>query len=260
MGGSAAREGQEEQGIGAALALRQVPPIVPGLAPRPTQARDAAFINRAVHELRNPLSTILGFAQLMAATPDALSEAQQASVRQIEQAGWLLLRRIETLCDLALVKTGSLELAPEVLPLAEIIDACVAVAEPMAAPEGAHIRLGQPELPLYVYADRARLHQILGGVLEHAMHSRRSGSMVDVASRAVSPARLEIAVRFESHPECFRDLALELSEALAEVMGGSARAETAAEGWCRYVVELNTAPLERTAPLRANVAPGPSRA
>src|SRR5439155_21964110 len=52
------------------------------------------FLSRASHELRTPMSHILGFAQLLSLRK-GLTEKQEASVRQILESG----RRLLTLID-----------------------------------------------------------------------------------------------------------------------------------------------------------------
>ncbi|MEX8520558.1 MAG: sensor histidine kinase [Leptothrix sp. (in: b-proteobacteria)] len=67
------------------------------------------FLSSMSHELCSPLNAILGFAQLMelgSPTP-----SQQASINQILQAGWYLLKLINEILDLSLIESGEVSLS-----------------------------------------------------------------------------------------------------------------------------------------------------
>jgi len=75
------------------------------------------FLSSMSHELRSPLNAILGFAQLMETSNPLPTDSQQASLRQILQAGWYLLALINEILDLAGIESGKVSLSVErVLP------------------------------------------------------------------------------------------------------------------------------------------------
>ena len=71
------------------------------------------FLSNMSHELRSPLNTILGFAQLLESTSPLPTASQKESIAQILQAGWHLLKLIHDAPDLALVESGLLSISPE---------------------------------------------------------------------------------------------------------------------------------------------------
>lgn len=78
------------------------------------------FLSSMSHELCSPLNAILGFAQLMelgSPTP-----SQQASINQILQAGWYLLKLINEILDLSLIESGKVSLSLEPMSLLEILN------------------------------------------------------------------------------------------------------------------------------------------
>ena len=93
------------------------------------------FLSSMSHELRSPLNAILGFAQLMESTSPPPTESQKASIAQILQAGWYLLKLINEVLDLALIESGSVAVEGTD-SLAEVMAECQAMIEPQAQKRG----------------------------------------------------------------------------------------------------------------------------
>ena len=88
------------------------------------------FLSAMSHELRSPLNAILGFAQLMESGSPPPTPNQKASIDQILQAGWYLLKLINEILDLAFVESGKLSLSMEPISLSEKLLDCQAMVEP----------------------------------------------------------------------------------------------------------------------------------
>ena len=100
------------------------------------------FLLGMSHELRSPLSTMLGFTQLIEAGTPALTPTQQDSVQQVLRAGWYLLGLINEILDLTVIESGKLELSLQAVSLNEVLDDCQAMLAPQA--HGAGIALHLP--------------------------------------------------------------------------------------------------------------------
>ena len=67
-----------------------------------TPAGAAALISQFNHALRTPLNTILGYAQILALDRvEPLSAVQRERVEKLQQAGWELVRLLDTLVEQA---------------------------------------------------------------------------------------------------------------------------------------------------------------
>src|SRR6195256_2069241 len=119
------------------------------------------FLSSMSHELRSPLNAILGFAQLINSDSPAPTPSQMASIDQILQAGWHLLKLIDEILDLAVIESGKVSLSPESVSLAEVISECRAMMEPQAQQHGIRMTFPRFETPHFVKADRTRLKQIV---------------------------------------------------------------------------------------------------
>jgi len=144
----------------------------PCAAPSPERAVElsqADLLSRLSHEMRTPLSAILGFAQLMDAGRPCPTFAQKKSIARILQAGWYLEKLLNMTCDLALIESGRLSLSLESVPLAAVMLECQANVESQAQTRGVLVNFCLFETPCFVSADRNRLQEVLCHLLSAAI-------------------------------------------------------------------------------------------
>jgi len=151
------------------------------------------FLSSMSHELRSPLNAILGFAQLMDSESPPLTAGQKESTLQILQAGWYLLELINEILDLAQIESGKLPLSLEALSLDEVLADCQAMIEPQARKSGIRLVFSQPEVPLFVSADRTRLKQVFVNLLSNAIKYNRVGGSVEVSCRPRPGDRVRVS-------------------------------------------------------------------
>ncbi len=153
------------------------------------------FLSNMSHELRSPLSAILGFAQLIESGTPAPNAAQKESVEQILQAGWYLLTLINEILDLALIESGKMALTPEAVSLAEVLADCQALLEPQALARGIQVGYPRFEQPCFVQADRTRIKQVLINLLSNAIKYNVQGGEVKVRCDLTRAQRVRITVQ-----------------------------------------------------------------
>lgn len=154
------------------------------------------FLARVGHDLRAPLTAIIGYAQLLQES-DAPA-ARHAQV--IERSGKHMLTLINDLVEYA---SGSLrdELAPLPHRLAGFIDGIAREAEMLARRNGNRFRLRLgADLPPVVFIDARRLRQIIGNLLDNAAKFTHRGSLALIVNHRPGSApdghtTLEIEVR-----------------------------------------------------------------
>lgn len=152
------------------------------------------FLLNMSHELRSPLSSILGFTQLIEGGQPRPTPAQQDSVEQILQAGWYLLSLINEMLDLTSIESGKMILTSRALSMADVLDDCRALIEPQAKRRG--IQVGFPVLdrPFLVQADPVRTKQVLINLLTNAIKYNRVSGRVDVRCTAAPEQCVRISV------------------------------------------------------------------
>jgi signal transduction histidine kinase len=203
------------------------------------------FLASMSHELRTPLNAIIGLTEMMVTNAARFgTEKSLEPLRRVNAAGTHLLSLINEVLDLSKIEAGKLELNPEPVNLAQLIDEVIGTAGQLA--EKNHNRLvveAQENLgPLN--ADSMRLKQILLNLLSNACKFTKEGE-VALRVRKVADGRdwVELAVAdtgigltAEEQAKLFQEftqadsltarryggtgLGLALSRKLARMMGG----------------------------------------
>jgi signal transduction histidine kinase/DNA-binding NarL/FixJ family response regulator len=222
------------------------------------------FVLSMSHELRSPLSAMLGFAQLIEAGTPRPTPTQQDSVEQILGAGWYLLGLINEILDLSAIESGKTVMASQSMALQGVLDDCRAMIEAQA--QGAGIRVAFPaaEVPCFVQADPTRMKQVLINLLSNAIKYNRSAGQVTVSCTLTPGQRVRVSVEDtgaglsaaqiaqlfepfnrlgrESGAEPGTGIGLVICKRLVELMGGSIGVHsTPGVGSC-FWFEIDAAP------------------
>jgi signal transduction histidine kinase len=152
------------------------------------------FLLNMSHELRSPLSAILGFAQLIEGGQPPPTPAQQDSVQQILSAGWYLLGLINEILDLSSIESGKTVLKSRVMSMAEVLDDCQAMIGPQAQKSGIRIAFQALQEPCLVLADPVRTKQVLINLLTNAIKYNRVAGLVQVRCAAAPGQRVRVSV------------------------------------------------------------------
>ncbi len=137
------------------------------------------FISSVSHELRTPLTSIKGWAETMAAINDVTDANYRRGIQVIQSETDRLYVMVEELLDFSRMQNG-LKLDTHLLDLvAEISDSCI-TAEQRYINEGIALVWSEPELPIPVMADSARLRQVFINILDNAAKYSPKGGTVTV--------------------------------------------------------------------------------
>lgn len=155
------------------------------LLARLERARDSnrLFLRQAAHQIRTPLTLVMGEASL--ALPEA-PEGVRAVLARILRASEQMQRRVADLFVMAEARTGSPVPLDEVVDvdglLLEVADAARARARQL----GHALAFGEVE-PLEVRGNRALLREALLELVENALIHGAAGSAVELSTRARPP-------------------------------------------------------------------------
>lgn len=162
-------------------------------AARANEAK-SEFLLRMSHELRSPLSAMLGFAQLIHAGTPPLTSTQAERVEQILRAGWYLLDLINEILDLTSIESGMTQVMSEAVSLTELMDDCRAIFEPQAQSRSISVSFPRFEQPCFVQADLTRTKQVLINLLTNAIKYNRSAGRVNVRCCVTLGQRVRVTV------------------------------------------------------------------
>jgi GAF domain-containing protein len=203
------------------------------------------FLSSMSHELRTPLNAIIGLTEMMVTNPARFgTEKAQEPLRRVNAAGTHLLSLINEILDLSKIEAGKLELNPERINLAPLIDEVIGTAGQLAQKNKNRLSMEAQENIGAVTADPMRLKQILLNLLSNACKFTKEGEVV-LRARKVADGRewVELAVADsgigmtpEQQAKLFQDftqadsltarryggtgLGLAISRKLARMMGG----------------------------------------
>ena len=162
-------------------------------AEQANKAKDA-FLSRMSHELRTPLNAVLGFAQLLEL--DTLTRTQHDAVSHILRGGRHLLTMIDDILDITGIEANRLELAPEPVQIALLIQDALGLVAPLAT--ASHVLMyfdaQQEAARLYIRADQRRLKQVLTSLLDNAIRYNTAGGRVDVRLALRGGDQLSISI------------------------------------------------------------------
>jgi two-component system sensor histidine kinase BaeS len=211
------------------------------------------FVLTASHELRSPLTSVQGFAELLMLERESLTPRQAETVEVILDNCRHLVRLLNDLLDLARSDAGRLSIRPQPTEVAALVEDVVRTmrAQTESASQSLTEQI-QPGLPL-IDVEPDRIRQILVNLITNAHEYSPEGASIQVTARPAG-AEVEIAVSDngpgipkEQQERIFErftrgdagltqrvggtGLGLAISKSLAEAHGGSIGAEsTVGEG------------------------------
>jgi len=151
------------------------------------------FVLTASHELRSPLTSVQGFAELLMLERDSLTPRQVETVEIILDNCRHLVRLLNDLLDLARSDAGRLAITPKPTEVTPLIDDAVRTMRAQTeSKEQALSERIEPDLPL-VNVEADRIRQILVNLLTNAHEYSPQGASIEVTARPVG-ADVEIAV------------------------------------------------------------------
>lgn len=134
------------------------------------------FLATLGHEVRTPMTGVLGMSELLLGTP--LDPQQRRYAESIRRAGEHLLRLVNDALDLARIESGKLELADAPFELRPLVEEVAALMAPLAERKGLAFRSEiAAGAPAALRGDRSRVCQILLNLLNNAVKFTERGEV-----------------------------------------------------------------------------------
>ena len=148
------------------------------------------FLATTSHELRTPLTAILGYAAIL---KEEIVGPQREFVEIIEQSSNRLMHTLNSVLDLAKLRSGTTELRPAKLDLGLKVEHLATTYREIAQAEGLTIECSVPNEPVYVYADEYAIATVIDSLLDNAVKFTLEGSIRISVTRDDKSAILSVS-------------------------------------------------------------------
>jgi two-component system, sensor histidine kinase and response regulator len=143
------------------------------------------FLGMCAHDLRNPLSSIRGLAELMSENAiGPLSDEQREIVNTIHSASQSMLQLVNELLDVATIEAGHLKLAKEPTRIADIVNRSVHLSNIESAKKGTRIEMVNKTKNPMIDIDRNKIRQVVDNLINNAVKYSPRGSLITVKINA----------------------------------------------------------------------------
>ena len=242
-----------------------------------TNRRKDQFLATLSHELRTPMTAVLGWARMLKL---GLSETEtRDAINAIERSAAIQAQLIDDVLDVSRIVAGKMTFRPEPVNLGPVLHAAMTTVRPAASAKGIEILSTVPPVIPRVLGDEGRLQQIIWNLLSNAVKFTPRGGTITVrlasagsilrltvydTGKGIDPSYLPHAFEPFSQEDGSSTrshegigLGLSIVRSLVELHGGTIRA--ASEGVGRgaaFTVEL---PVIESAAVADHIAKGPAQ-
>ena len=258
----------EYQAVGHNITARKEAETALVIAKEAAEAANRAkgdFLAVVSHEIRNPISVVLGFTNILRDTE--LTPLQREHVNIIQRSGDSLLVLINDLLDFTKIEAGKIELETEPYSPHGCIEEVCAFYSPKTSIANLSISFTvAPEVPPLVVGDAFRLRQILTNLVGNAVKFTRQGGVTielsispndtpsdklrlqfTVSDTGIGISQEKISQLFQPYVQAEvstsrkyggTGLGLIICKRLSERMGGQIRAESTMGAGSKFIFDI----------------------
>lgn len=152
------------------------------------------FVGNVSYELRTPLTTIIGYSELLEHSGDGVSERARGYAAAVKSAATQLARSIDDVLDMAQIDADEMALDLVELNVADLLIEVASRWRPEAEAGKVSIVLERPDNVGVIRGDRRRLSQVLDHLMENAIGQTPPGGAVTMAARkALGEVQLQVS-------------------------------------------------------------------
>ena len=210
--------------------------------------RSQSFFSNVNHDLRTPLTHIIGFSELM--KNEQLGPLGESRYREYAQdiysSGTMLLDMIEDLLGIAEAETDRIDLTNEICSIAQLAEIAMTSQRSNARAEGVTLELETPARLPGLRGDQKRLRQGFFRLIAEAIHCAHRGATLKM-SIAESDAGLEFLLQEEhdwSGQSRFSELENSGDPFVSAEDSSNPRPESLALSLTRKVIEMHDGTLQ----------------
>lgn len=202
------------------------------------------FLSTVSHELRSPINSVLGFAELVVERELNLHPKSRDNLSRIQQSSRHLLRLVNDLLDLAKTEAGRMELEISTFDVVPLVNDIADQTRALIGDRPVEVEVEAPAACL-IRSDPTRLRQILvnlasnaakftmEGVVKIAAFSNRDDLLLEVTDTGVGIAQEHRVLIFEAFRQVHRGLGvggtglgLSIVSHMVDLLGGKIEVES----------------------------------
>ncbi|AFZ35453.1 histidine kinase [Stanieria cyanosphaera PCC 7437] len=157
----------------------------------------AGFLARTSHELRSPLSSLIGLHQLILSDLCDSPEEQKEFISQAYKSALKLMKLIDEIVSVAKTEYGTNQLHLESLQLAEVFHSVYNLTHLQAANRNLQLEIQPCDSSCYVLADRARLIQALVNLIDSGISLMNEGKITVVSNCEPKFNEIKLEINFD---------------------------------------------------------------
>ena len=142
--------------------------------------RKDEFLAMLSHELRSPLAPIANAVQLLGLQEGSENRIQKQARSIIERQLGQLQHLVDDLLEVSRITTGRIQLNRERLVISDVVEGAVETVRPMIEELRHELTVSLPPEPIWLYADAARLQQVLVNLLTNAAKYTDDGGHIEL--------------------------------------------------------------------------------
>ncbi|WP_018750192.1 sensor histidine kinase [Paenibacillus sanguinis] len=133
------------------------------------------MLSNVSHDLKTPLTVIMGYAEMLSQQKDLSEDEQQRMLGEIHRKTVQVHQLINTFFDLARLESGDLDIPLSVIDAGEISRQRILAYFDLLSEQGFQVNIQLPEHPVWVYGNAEALSRILDNLLSNAMRYGADG-------------------------------------------------------------------------------------
>ena len=164
----------------------------------------AGFLARTSHELRSPLSSMIGLHQLILSDLCESPEEQKEFIAQAYHSALKLMKLIDEIVAVSKTEYGSNSLHIESLQLTEVFTEIACLTHLPAANRNLQLEISDPNPEIRVLADRSRLIQLIFNLIDSGISLMKSGA-IKLSTAEVTADAIQLQLDIECPAQMWQE-------------------------------------------------------
>ena len=135
------------------------------------------FLGIAAHDLRNPLTSIRGFCEILLEDEDSLSEDQKEMLDIIHEESENMLTLVNDLLDVSVIESGKLQLQLDRGSIKKVIEDRIKLSKMVAKKKNIALNYSLSDIP-DILLDANRIAQVIDNLIGNAVKFSPSGTKI----------------------------------------------------------------------------------